>query len=764
MKRTIIALLALFTLLIAGRAMPASAEEHPAASRFASCSTVITLLRAADAELRAGTDPALVYDEMSSAAAEKGFLRELRFAMENTAAYGTERYQKAAAVAGAQDRDPGLGDSVFRSWWYNIGFDPYGYYEDASDAFLNMIADPEARYCLEAGIWTEADFERVHGTSFAKFRPARPRAGYVCIVIKNGAQSGPETAWYAEENPGSNGSFLFHLRKTVANMISHISEPGMSPIFTGNPDTASSFWLFDLRYPFYAWYGHNNIKEVRGFNCSISMTVFDAATHKTTAKLASANRLGRKIDTWHNWIANADVPDLADKNGFASFVSKVEKAIAKQYAAEDTSARILAVNAQSALNGLLAEQAENSSDAWLAAICAAGAQDVRFDTDAVSFSLRSFDPRLKELGAYAKAADGSAWLQAALENASAFDLRLTLPLENGRLTKTARISLSSTLKKAAATASAGFGGKDMAAALADRFFPAPFEGKITAVADLLSPSSAFLQWYDARGLADTGLSAREMAIVCYAQKKQALSVKAGPSQLQLTCTGSEPAEMLASCTKALLDEIAYMPADTRASTDGIEAALSNKLAEAAITAHAKAASTCTFTLSLDELAEGKNPEEYLALLAKFDIRAAAASLRATAESLPAATALPLPKTGRLTSWSSDKSGTKVTFALFQDSNPAYLVVRTAEENRRYVSAFLHPGQKLTLLLPAGFYRFALCTGQWWYGEEELFSTQGSYWLSESTQILGPKYTHTFSLNPADEYELLFEPASPEDFT
>ena len=753
LKRMICITLALL-LAFSAAAFAEAEQETAASSRFEGCETINSLFEAAEAALSEGADPAQVYDEMCSAAEGKNMLREFRFALENAAAYGSKQYENALAIVEKDGRKLDLGESPFQSAWDKIGFDPYGHYS-GSDAFMDMIADPGARYCLEQAVWTESEFAKVFGTAFSKFKPARPRAGYVCLVITDKSQSAPETSW--------NSDTLDYFRTAVQNMMRLTDNDEMQPVFTGNPDLASSFWVFEITYPFYAWYGSSGRRrEVRGFNCNSSMTVYDAKNHQSTAKVNSQSRLARTIYSWHDGIAEADVPYLNENSSFKSFVNKAEKATVKQYETEDTSERILPVNAQNALNSLLQDLAEQSTDVWYREICLNGTRDVDYSSGSVSFSLRGFDPKVKELGAYSKAADGNAWLDTVLENVSAYNLKLSLPMEDGRLTKQARTSLTNALKKAASTALTGLGGKEMAAALSGRFFPVPVEGKVKEASELLAPSNAFKEWYESKGLADTGLSVEELAIICYAQKNQTLSAKAGPHQLELTCTGAEPASMIAESAKAVLDDMAYAPAASRASADQAESLLREKLATAAIAARTKATSKYTITIDLDELAAGKTPEGYLETLKKFDTGETLEYIRATAANFPEAEAQAMPKTGKLQSFTSDKTGTRVTIDLYDGADPTYLLVLAAD-NSKFASAFIVPGKKLTLQLPEGEYRFAVAAGQWWYGEEELFSANGSYWISDPTTIKGAKNPATFSLDPENTKELKLKKASPEDF-
>ncbi len=755
MKRMILLLLA-FVMFLSFSLSAAPAEdaaEAPASmlKGYSDCSTISLLFDAAEMALQDGKDPSLVYDAMFTAAEENGFLREFQYALENTAAYGTSLYDRVSAVT--ENRRFDAGESPFSSRWESIGFNPYGHYT-GSESFLSMITDPGARYCTDAGLWTESDFSRVFGTSFTKFKPARPRAGYVCIVISDKSQNAVETAW----DEGSNQSdFLDHLTTAVSKTISLFENSEMTPVFTGNPDLASSFWLFDLHYPFQAWYGRNNHKEIRGFGCDMSLNIFDAVTHRSVTKVSASNRLARTIYFWHDGIAEADVPYLPDSRAFAGFASKAENTIEKQYSTEDLTPRMTPVSVAGAVNRILQEQGKDAAP-WIAAICENGARNVSLGTDSVTFSVRSFDPGLKALGAYAKAPDGSAWLQTALDNASAYNLELTLPVEDGRLTTKAKTSLSTSLKKAATTAENAFRGKDMASALMNRFFPVPVEDKKPDASALLTPSASFTEWHASRGIAEAGISVENASLVCYAQKNLSVNAKPGPGSLEITCTGAEPSVMLADCAKQALDTQAFTPADARGPLDSVPETLNSALAAASLAAHTKSTAKFTFAADLDDLREGKLPGGYLAYLFSFDKSKVLDSLRATAEKLPEAAALPLPASRKLTG---PKAGSRVIFDLYSGADPSYVQVRSAESNECVASAFVLPGKKVTIQVPAGTYRLAFCTGSYWYGEEELFSSLGSYYLSETTQILD-RQTYTFSLNPSNGEELLFSEATAAD--
>ena len=753
-------LLALMMVLMCASAEQAADAEQTDSplKKYTDGKTIGGIFRAAERALGDGMDPAQVYDGMYGLAEEQDLLPDFQYALDNAAAYGTEMYEKTSAVACAEGRKLDLGSYPFQKYWEKTGFEPWGHFS-GSAAFMDMIADHGARYNLEAGFWAEAEFQKVYGTTFAKFKPSRPRAGYVCIVVADGSQSGPETDWNAEDTE----SFVHNMVTNIKDLIRMIKEEGagMTPVFTGNPDIASSFWVFSQKYPFRGWYGQNNIKEVRGFNSEASLTVIDAATHQTTAKITKSNKLPNTIDWWHNGISYADTAYLIDNQGFESFASKVRKAIEKQYASQVITRRMTSVTATSVLNRILREQAEGSTDAWVKAICESGAGSVALTENQVTFCLRSYNPKLKDLGTYAKAEDKNAWLQAALGNASAYDLELTLPVEDGGLTKQAKTSLAAALKKAAATASAGFGAKDMTAALKDRFFPAPVDGKITDGTELSSPSETFVSWYGSRELAKAGVSIEEAAIACCAQKSQTLNVKTGPHRAELVCTGAEPKSLIEGSVKAVLDEMAFAPAEKRRPADQAEAALRETLLKDAVKARTKSTAKYSLIFDFDDLAEGKDPEGYTALMTGFSISEAAEKISATAQKFPKEAAVAMPKAGRL-KLSDPNAKTKVTFDLYEGAGPTYVQIRS-ENGRVLVSAFVYPGKKVTVQAPKGFCRLAFCTGSWWFGEKGLFGDTGTYFISETTQILDSEYSHTYSLNPNDEDDIWFSEASPKDF-
>ena len=88
------------------------------------------------------------------------------------------------------------------------------------------------------------------------------------------------------------------------------------------------------------------------------------------------------------------------------------------------------------------------------------ARDVKLDGDTIVFTLRSYNPRLSELGKYKKADDKDAWFRQMLENMTSYDLELSLPLENGKPTSKGLSALKKAVKAAGEKAKAAFEDND----------------------------------------------------------------------------------------------------------------------------------------------------------------------------------------------------------------------------------------------------------------------------------------------------------------
>ena len=132
----------------------------------------------------------------------------------------------------------------------------------------------------------------------------------------------------------------------------------------------------------------------------------------------------------------------------------------------------------------------------------------------------------------------------------------------------------------------------------------------------------------------------------------------------------------------------------------------------------------------------------------------------TLDQLPDAAAIEKPKNGLL---SGANKGTSVIFKIAKDSSDTYVLMRSVETGEPAVSCFVYAGKSTTVHVPQGYYIIAWCSGPYWYGEENLFGPIGSYSKSETVEIKGSRYQHTFTLEASSDGDVSIYNASPEDF-
>ena len=277
-----------------------------------------SLFLAGDSAIEEGADPAKVVKEMRAVAEENGVLDYFLAACENIAAQGSKGSQTLLEMAEREDRElwyDGEGPARNDEIDYSVYDTP-----EVSDAMRAALKDSSAQLCVKPFFWTESEIKKVFGTAFSKFRPKKARPGYICVVVSADAQSGPGVAW----NKGGDHTekFTYTLRELV-NVFS-------VGTFTGNPQLASSFWVFKVSYPYYARYGTEG--EVKGYNCVMTLTVIDAANHKKVAEFSYTSELGDTIFDWENGIAQAELPELydLDEQEIETFRNKLQKYIDKQ--------------------------------------------------------------------------------------------------------------------------------------------------------------------------------------------------------------------------------------------------------------------------------------------------------------------------------------------------------------------------------------------------------------------------------------------------
>lgn len=717
------------------------------------CETPAGLLQCGQLALEDGMPGQQVLEEMYAIADAGNYLEQFEATCENIAAYGNKTYNKLQEVLEGEEGNyasrrldvfyaPAAEDSD-RSW---SAYDMV----DVSDEMRELLKDSKAQYCFEPYYWPEEDFKTVLGTAYSKFTPAKARPAYACVVIRKGAQCQPETAW----NKGDNDDFLYAMNDIVNGIAVNLYED--SPVFTGNPNLASTFWVFDVSYTFYSWYGN---KEVKGYNLDLSLTIEDASSKKSLAKLKYSEKLGSTIYYWDDGIAKPDFPQIYDITSFDSTVGKIRALMQKQRGEAAATRKITSMNAEKVLNGVLVEQGGKIDDAWQKAIWECGAQDVALDGDTLAFTLRTYNPDPKSLGAYAKAEDKASWLNAALENTKKYDLAASLTLEDGQPTSKSISALKKVIKSAALTAQEAFEGDDMTAAIIERMFPTPVSGKITNAEQLLTPDDSFIEWLNSRDYRLSGQEPAVMAALFASQKTIALETKNGPKALVIKVTAAEPAEILSTAAKTVLDKLAYLT-ELERDEDATEADLKAALVKAALSAKKNAKAKYEFPVDLDQMWYGDYPAEYWQYVESFAFTDTLWQLNRKIQDLPAMAAEEMPKSGIMRG---GKSGTEVTLKLSKNSSATYVQIRKDGTDELAATVFIHPGKSVTLHLQKGYYCIYYCSGPYWYGEEDLFCDLGSYSKSEPTEIKGTNYTHTFTLESSADGDVSIYGSDPSEF-
>ena len=277
------------------------------------------LFEAGQTALEEGLDPENMLKEMRAIAKENGVLDYFETACANIAAEESESRQRLLDFPDRDYRSIYVYDMQGLEEPEDLGFSVY----DApyvSDEMREALANDKAEYCVEPFFWTESDFKDFYGTAFSKFKPSSPRPGYICVVVKNSAKAAYGIGW----DEGDSLSYDF------MNLLGELVNRFHVGILTGNPQLASSFWVFDVSFPFYAYYGTQ--KEVKGYNCKVSLTLINAADHKKAAEFTYTNTLEDTIYDWEDGVAQADLPSVydMDEKSLTSFLNKVTKYIQNQ--------------------------------------------------------------------------------------------------------------------------------------------------------------------------------------------------------------------------------------------------------------------------------------------------------------------------------------------------------------------------------------------------------------------------------------------------
>ena len=733
MKRSL-SLLSVFCILLSTLYVSADGSEFVDSEKYPILSEYLfevisteTLLLAADEAVCDGLDPQDALDEAFALAEEYGISDKLGYLIENISAEGNDTYNRINDYFSGLD----VNSTNYHLWGANYyeeesdsDYSPYDS-RSVSEAFAAVISDDGAQYCLTPSIWPEDGFNEVFGTPYASFHPASARPGYVCVVAKNGAKSGPDEPW----NGDNSYDFTDSLNELLSALIMYLGND--APVFTGNPQLASEFWVYDIQYPFYALYGSDG--AVKGYNCTATLTVVDASAKNTLASVTGTEVLGNTIFSWNDWKALADPPVLEESVGFDSFAGSVRLALQKSRSEAASKRKITGYNAESVLCGILLSESESMYDNWQKAIFEAGAENVSLKDDVLSFSMRSFDPDMTSLGAYADAKDKTVWLMEALKNASAYGLEASVQLKDGRPDSQSIYTLKNAALQAGYKAQQAFSSTDMQNALKEHLFPIK-GGDFTAFADC----NELLADY----------TADVWAPLFSGQTSQSISVSGGPHAMALSFVGISPSGLLEQAFNAALDSQAYAAAEDRAAD--LDALFAEKLAEAAEalvkTVYYDANNTYRTEIDIDEVLNGEYPPGYAEYLTTYNYSEYYDALLEMCDLLPEQAAIDPPSNGKITG---PGHGITVGLQVSRGSEDTYIQVCDALTDELAASAFVRSGNTVFVFVPSGEYYLVYGSGPYWYGFEDnlLFAGLGSYTKSESFDISAPV---SFTLEPSDE--------------
>ncbi|NLG24421.1 MAG: hypothetical protein GX558_03635 [Clostridiales bacterium] len=393
------------------------------------------------------------------------------------------------------------------------------------------------------------------------------------------------------------------------------------------------------------------------------------------------------------------------------------------------------------LDQLLAEQAGAQKDPWTAAILASGPRDVRYADGLITFSLRSYNPALLELGDY-DAGGAADYLARLCANASRHDLACALEVtaDGGALaaSKSAISRLVKAARKAGGAAQSGFDDKRVRVALVD--------------------------WLLAGEGPAAGLSADadRVAALFTPRFKQSLSVKAGPAALALTIRGADGANLADRAGDDALWQLARRPVAFATEGSAIKSAFHEALLARAGGMTKKEAAEFTFAMDVDRLAAGDPGDDFRRYVQGFvdACDAQMGYLIAAVSALPFEPAQDYPDNGRL---SGSTKGTKVVFKA-RGRLAHYVQMRDAATGQSVVTLFVRPGESASVRVPKGEYYLLDACGPLWYGEQAMFAAIGYYEKTESITIKGSKYYHVIELDSDKGGNLESYQSSPFEFS
>ena len=244
--RKAVRVLAACVMILCCAAMPVSAEDAGLALEgyMRGAFTIDNLFAAAESALEDGMEGKQILQEMIALADSEDALEFLNRALENCTAAGSDESNKIQALLDA-DEEHRLFDTRFNNEYEYSRDLKFGISDipDASDELKAALNVKNAHQCFAPIIWTEKDFSNIFGKAISQFKPANPRPGYACIVIKNDTQGEPNTAWFQSDPDEA----MEAMSEIIENLREDLDDD--MPALTGNPQLASSFWIIQLKYP-----------------------------------------------------------------------------------------------------------------------------------------------------------------------------------------------------------------------------------------------------------------------------------------------------------------------------------------------------------------------------------------------------------------------------------------------------------------------------------------------------------------------------------
>ncbi len=416
-------------------------------------------------------------------------------------------------------------------------------------------------------------------------------------------------------------------------------------------------------------------------------------------------------------------------------------------------------DAAALVSDLLAAQAEGETSPWVLAVLQSSPKNISLQDGVLSFTLRSYDPDMKALGSYSKAADHAAWRESLLSGLSAWNLDLSVAVgEDGTPEKKSLTSMMKTVRQAAKNARAAFGKKDMIQALTDLIWCSPTDEKKVTASSLLEVTDEFAAFIKAHGDVFPCESAAEWAPAFYPLAKWDFDISRGPREISLTWQGASYEAMLSQAYDEALLSLAEVSVTERPTRENLPVLWRSALASASVGLSKDHRTDCQAVFDLDDLIAGKLPEGYVSSFAAYKPAEWLEKLTAACDVLPLTACESFPKDGVNTAAS---RGRTVTVRVDKGGRNTYVQFADADTGVIRGDAFISPGKNVNIKIPEGTYIVRFASGSAWYGPNLLFGPLGTYSASDPIIVAKEKWkivagvsTDTFVLHDATLEEFI----------